>query len=364
MFRIRTKKKHCTCTLKLTLLAALVTAGVLGLQISAAADASGGAWVTERPVSGQTPASDARPAATTASPASTNRSPQMTRKADPAAPSDSISRVNPQRAQVLIEAAIIAVTLKGSETSSMSIFSCLAPGPGDYPSAAGATGTSNSLPVTGFAYGATTNASASELRGFDYIARLGTDLDEIIPALATNSRVKFLQRPRIQTSNAETATIFVGRSRPYPTGSYYGGGAYSGYSSIEQLQIGLTLDVTPYVGPDAFVELALRQEIDRVKGTVVGTNVGDVPITASREARARVMLRDHETILLGGWIEKDRHQTHSGVPVLKSIPLLGALFRGSSAHAARQEVIALIRPTVLPGPPAAPLSAKVMNTRH
>ena len=68
-----------------------------------------------------------------------------------------------------------------------------------------------------------------------------------------DSRARILQRPRIQTSHAVEANLFVGESRPYPTASYYGGGAYGGYSSIQQLQIGVTLSVTPLINPDGLV---------------------------------------------------------------------------------------------------------------
>ncbi len=60
---------------------------------------------------------------------------------------------------------------------------------------------------------------------------LGQDLDVTLTAVAGDSRARILQGPRIQTSHNEPASIFVGESRPYPTSSYYGGGAYGGYSS-------------------------------------------------------------------------------------------------------------------------------------
>jgi general secretion pathway protein D len=60
-------------------------------------------------------------------------------------------------------------------------------------------------------------------------------------------------------------------------------------------------------------------------------------------------VRDRETILLGGLIETGKPRTPSGVPLLKDIPLLGTLFRSSSASTAPNEIIVLIRPTILPG---------------
>jgi len=104
-----------------------------------------------------------------------------------------------------------------------------------------------------------------------------------VTALATNSRARILQRPRIQTSHAVPASIFVGESRPYPTGSYYGGGAFGGYSSIEQLQIGVTLEVTPLINPDGLVVMDIHQKIDSFTGNVTIQNIGDVLITSEKD---------------------------------------------------------------------------------
>ena len=161
----------------------------------------------------------------------------------------------------------------------------------------------------------------------------GQDLDVTLTAAAADSRARILQRPRIQTSHNEPASIFVGESRPYPTSSYYGGGAYGGYSSIQQLQIGVTLDVTPLINPDGLVVMDIHTKIDSFDGNVTIQNVGDVPITSDKEAQAKVSVRDHDTIILGGLIETDKNKNNSGVPFLMDIPLLGYLFR--SSHSGR-----------------------------
>jgi len=185
----------------------------------------------------------------------------------------------------------------------------------------------------------------------------GQDLDVTLTALQGNSRARILQRPRIQTSHNEPAHLFVGESRPYPTSSYYGGGAYGGYSSIQQLNIGVSLDVTPLINPDGLVVMDIQQEIDSFEGNVTIQNVGDVPITANKSASAKVSVRDHDTIMLGGLIETDKNKNASGVPYLMNIPLLGYLFRSSHSDESRKEFIVLLRPTVLPTPEIAALTA-------
>jgi general secretion pathway protein D len=258
-------------------------------------------------------------------------------------------------AQVLIEAAIISVTLTDSRDLGISYIEQRPHGVGNI-TGLGAINNGNSLSQSPL-ISAATNAASSLPSGFSYLASFGQDLDVTLTAAAANSRARILQRPRIQTSHNEPASLFVGESRPYPTSSYYGGGGYGGYSSIQQLQIGVTIEVTPLINPDGLVVMDIHTKIDSFEGNVTIQNVGDVPITSSKEAQAKISVRDHDTIILGGLIETDKNKNASGVPLLMDIPVLGNLFRSSHASESRSELIVLIRPTVLPTPEIAALAA-------
>jgi general secretion pathway protein D len=262
---------------------------------------------------------------------------------------DTISRLDVAAVQVLIEATIIQVPGGGSTTQGISYLGGETPGPAGYSFGAGALSRSNMLSLTRLVPIAETNAAASQPSGFEYLAEPGTELDVMLPALASDSRVKILQRPSIKTSDGIPASMFVGEARPYPTGTGTGAGASTGASSSQQVLIGVTFEVTPAVKSDGTVEMDIHQKIDRFEGNVTIQNVGDVPVTSSIEAQAKVVVRDRETILLGGLIETGKPRTPSGVPLLKDIPLLGTLFRSSSASTAPNEIIVLIRPTILPG---------------
>ena len=213
-----------------------------------------------------------------------------------------VAKLDVVLAQVLIEAAIISVSLNNSHDLGISYL--------QHPQNSGQwTGVGAINNGTILSSGSFSNASTNGiLQGFSYLMSLGQDLDVTLSAVAANSHAKILQRPRIQTSDNEPATLFVGESRPYPTSSYYGGGAYGGYSSIQQLQIGVTLEVTPLVNPDGLVVMDIHTKIDSFEGNVTIENVGDVPITSDKDAVAKVSVRDHDTIILGGLIETDKNK--------------------------------------------------------
>jgi general secretion pathway protein D len=119
----------------------------------------------------------------------------------------------------------------------------------------------------------------------------------------------------------------------------------------------VTLDVTPLINPDGLVVMDIHQTIENYAGFTEIPGGGLVPNTTRKEAAAKVAVRDRDTIIVGGMISSDRSRSGSGVPILMDIPLLGYLFRKSTDDHSRNELIVLIRPTVLPTPEVAALEA-------
>ena len=274
---------------------------------------------------------------------------------------DIVAKLDVVLAQVLIEAAIVQVSLSDSMDFGVSYLQKTASSPGNYFSGIGAINNRNFLNGNSFQQGTGTNGLLPS--GFSYLASFGNDLDVTVTALASATKAKILQRPRIQTSHAVPATLFVGEQRPYPVSSYYGGGAFGGYASIQQLQIGVTIEVTPLINPDGLVVMDIHTKIDSFEGNVTIQNVGDVPVTSSKDATAKVAVRDRDTIMLGGLIETTKNNNNSGVPFLKDMPLVGPLFRASHRDSSRNELIVLIRPTVLPTPEIAALASRAEKDR-
>ena len=271
--------------------------------------------------------------------------------------SNIIDKLDVVLAQVVIEAIIMQVSLNDKLNYGFSYAQTRETGGGYL---GGALGALNS-PGVGFLglenFGGTSSNGAGGLsEGFSYAASF-MDFDATVKALASDGRIKILQRPRIQTSHAVEANLFVGQTRPYPTGTSYGGFGGNG-TSIQQLQIGVTLSVLPLINAEGLVVMDIRQKIQDVGDEVTIQNVGSVPSTIDREANAKVAVRDGETVMLGGMIAATKSNSKSGIPILKDIPFLGALFRSTRNSDERSELVVLIRPTVLPTPEAAASFAK------
>ena len=192
--------------------------------------------------------------------------------------------------------------------------------------------------------------------GFSYFGKYGDDFAIAVNAVANDDRINILSRPRIQTSTAHSASIFVGETKPYVSGTSYGYSGVGAQSQIQQLQIGISLNVEPIINQEGLVVMNIQQEISQ-SGADVIIDGNAVPSTINRNANSYVAVRDRDTIILGGFISTVKSKSSGGVPYMKDIPGLGVLFRSSAEKTSRVELMVMIRPTVLPTPEAAATTA-------
>jgi len=284
---------------------------------------------------------------------------------------DIIGKLDVLLSQVLIESVIIDYSL-GPNMVSFGISAAQSPktfNPGGNPAVSGAGGFNNGQSFFNFAnstLGSSSNASTGVFGnslpgGFSYFGNIGPTWDVALQAAASDSHASIIQRPRIQTSQAKAAQFFVGDTVPYITG--YGNYGYGNQSSYSQLSVGVELDVTPFINPDGLVVMDISQEIDDLNGYTTIQNVGNVPNTIKRSLSSEVAVRDRDTIMLGVFIKSNKSTSRSGVPVLMDIPLLGNLFTQRSDSKQREELIVLMRPTVLKTPELAAAQAVTEQQR-
>ncbi len=273
-----------------------------------------------------------------------------------------ISQLDIVLAQVLIEAIIMEVSLDNSHSLGVSYLqnSPTSAGHGYFN---GLFGVNNGtfLNSGSFVNAVGTNSPAIP-GGFSYWANFGNDFQATLTAIAADSRINVLSKPRIQTSHGVMANIQVGDQIPMVSGTYFGG-INGAASSQYQLQfVGIQLQVTPLINPDGLVVMDINEQVQNLGQTFTIDN-NQVPSTTQRSAQATVSVRDRDTIILGGMISSQKSTTHSGVPLLKDIPGLGYLFRSTTVDNQRTELIVLIHPTVLPTPEAAALVASHERNR-
>lgn len=260
-----------------------------------------------------------------------------------------IEKLDTVSQQVLIEAIIMEVSMDDSRNVGVST-SQRPEGSGNL---SGFGGVNN---LGGLFGSSVTNFPSALGDGFSYFGAIGNTWEVALQAIATDGRINVLSRPRIQTSHAVEANLFVGDTVPFVTGTFTditGGGR----SQFQNQQVGITLNVLPLINQDGLVVMDIVQEIAQL-GVPTLIDGNEVPTTTERNATTKVAVKDGDTIILGGFISSTKTRSQSGVPWLKDIPYLGAMFRSKSISNQRRELIVLIRPTVLATPEIAALAAQ------
>lgn len=281
-----------------------------------------------------------------------------------------IKSLDIRRTQVLIEAAIVEVTLRddldvggafvvggGSGTSTTPLISTVNQG------SSGSSALGNLLGgllggaaatdgISQAAVLAAAGAAASPVVGAFKIATKGFSFAGLVQALSQNRNAHLLSTPSILTLDNEEAEIVVGQTVPFRTGSYNtSDNRLDPFVLIERQDIGLTLKVTPKINDDGVVQLRVFQEISNIsEQQAIGPSSASDLITNKRTISTTVLADDKQTIVLGGLIQNDLRKTRVKVPFFGDIPLIGLLFRHDSVHKERRNLLVFLRPTILKTP--------------
>jgi type IV pilus assembly protein PilQ len=161
-------------------------------------------------------------------------------------------------------------------------------------------------------------------------------LDVQLSALEAQGKGKVISNPKVLASHNQMAKISQGTQIPYQTIS-------QNYTQIEFKDAVLSLEVTPVVAKDGNIRLKIKATKDRPT-QIAGS---PVPGIDKKEAISDVMIRDGETVVLGGIYESEDDTSQTGLPGLKNIPLLGWLFRSNSVTSTKSELLIFITPTII-----------------
>ncbi len=189
---------------------------------------------------------------------------------------------------------------------------------------------------------------------------LGTSIPSfglLFQALATNSNVNVLSSPHILTTDNEDAEISVGQNIPYQssfsnygvgTGSTSGTTGTTGFGfpvqSIQRQDVALTLKITPHVNASDMVRLEIDQEISDIADPDFE---GHGPSWSKRTIKTTVVVRDQQSIVIGGLMADRTTYSESKVPLLGDVPILGYLFKYTQKGKSKTNLLVLLTPYVI-----------------
>lgn len=175
------------------------------------------------------------------------------------------------------------------------------------------------------------------------IGVLGSDDYQIaIRALERSSDVELISNPRIVTLDGTEAKILIGSSEPYEVFHFNQFGNVES-KEIKFVEVGIKLIVTPKIAQDGFITMNIHPEISSPRtGTV--TNALAIDTT---EATTVMMVKDGNTVVLGGLI-KDNKETHiAKIPILGDIPVIKHIFRNTYTTTNKKEIVIFITPRII-----------------
>jgi type II secretion system protein D len=182
--------------------------------------------------------------------------------------------------------------------------------------------------------------------GFVFSASSGT-FSLLLRALKTQGRVEILSRPQLQVADNQTGYMNIGQSYPILGGSTIATGGLA-QQSVTYVDIGVSLQITPRVNPDGKVLLRVAPTVSSVSPTAVSLGNGVTASSFNNETiQTTVLASDGETIVIGGLITKQDTRQENGVPYMKDLPYVGALFRYRTHQLSRRELLFIMTPHIV-----------------
>jgi general secretion pathway protein D len=183
----------------------------------------------------------------------------------------------------------------------------------------------------------------------------GATTDVTVPGLAAifslnefKGVMNVLSTPQILTSDNKEAEIVVGENVPFITRREADPTRPAAlFHTIERQDVGIKLKITPQITEGEYVKLDIYQEISSVKAEPTEVVISVGPTTIKRSTKTSVVVKDKETVAIGGLMQEKEEESLTKVPLLGDIPLLGWLFKYKSVEKKKTNLLVFLTPHIV-----------------
>jgi general secretion pathway protein D len=175
------------------------------------------------------------------------------------------------------------------------------------------------------------------------------NIGAVIQAYKTDQEVSILSTPQIMTLDNEEAEINVGENVPYITSQQSSSTTTTtslsplNYNSYEYRDVGVILNITPHINEENFIRLKISQQVTKLTSAATSTT----PTTLKRTAKTTVVVKDNETVVIGGLVGDSTENDTYKVPLLGDIPVLGWLFKTHSTSREKTNLYVFLTPHIV-----------------
>lgn len=172
----------------------------------------------------------------------------------------------------------------------------------------------------------------------------------IINYLTTDTSSNILSTPSLVVLNNQKAQILVGQQVSFVTGSYAQTGTQAGststvtpFTTTNQQNVALTLNVIPQIGPDGTIRLLIKQGNQTLSGATINQN----PVVNEADLATTILMKSNQILVLGGLISNDFADTTQRVPFLSKVPLVGEFFKNRNPDDTKKNLMVFLHPVIL-----------------
>jgi type II secretory pathway component GspD/PulD (secretin) len=186
-----------------------------------------------------------------------------------------------------------------------------------------------------------------------FFSIVDTDITALLSALQERKKLNTLANPKILTVDGREAEILIGAKLGYRVTTTT---QTATLESVQFLDVGTELVILPSIGDDGYILMNVHPKVSD------GTVTAGLPSETTTEATTSVLMKDGETIIIGGLIRERDEESRTQVPLLGYIPVLGPLFRNRRTSREKTEIAVLITPHIVQGAPAIAAAAQPPGT--
>lgn len=168
-----------------------------------------------------------------------------------------------------------------------------------------------------------------------------------IEALEGTTDVTLLANPKVMAMNKQLGEVYIGTKLGYRDQATVSSGLATA-GEVKFLDTGTKLSFRPYIGNDGYIRMDIHPKDS--SGDLRVDASGAIPDETAVELVSNIIVKDGETIVIGGLFRNKITKTRNQVPLLGSLPVVGTVFRSTSDTVERQEVIVLLTPHILDTP--------------
>ncbi len=266
---------------------------------------------------------------------------------------DVIQKLDIRRRQVYVEVAIIEMSLSKMRDVGFELQAPISQNQLDQGKtvAIGGTNFGNIANVVGngpAAFASMSGLAVGVVKGtFTFQGKEFLSVGALLHALQNDGNVNVLSTPNLLTMDNQKAEIMVGQNVPFISGQTQNAitGSQTLFNTVNRQDVGIKLSLTPQIASDDNVRLEVNQEISDVVAATLTNPAG--PTTSKRSASTTIVVKDRQTMVIGGLIRDNVTSSESKVPFLGDIPILGWFFKSKTTSVDKTNLMIFITPYII-----------------